>query len=665
MRRPPARLIAGTLLLLVPSLGCGGYEERATQARFDPESGDFWAQPWPSDTRRQADGTLDFDRWPGAARNDLVEMWLKAAERRLDGWGVSSGVFVPVAGEVDPASLPADGAASLAPGASVFLMDVDPSSPERGRRMPMNVSWLATGDAWNPGKLIAAIPVFGYLRRPKTLYALVVTDGVKDASGAPLGRSRPFHDRWSDDDASFAPVRSALRDAGVDLDTVVVAAPLTTVDHNRDLLRLARWVESLPAPALAEPWTVAEDYESYQVLTSRFEVPVVQTGKRPYSDEGEGLIDWGSDGDPVIKERQAVRIALTVPKRPMPADGFPLMMYLHGSGGEWYQAINRGPVPEVEDPPTPEPGRGPAEWLARRGVATIAHDFPLHGDRHSPSDTTGLVLYNLFGNVDATIDNFYVSVMELMILSRLATTMTVDPALSPNLDAGGASDGRIRFDPARLTGMGQSMGTTLGITWAGVDPRLKGFVASGAGGILIEIAVTALEPLKLKPFIEGFLELDEGQEIHLAHPMLHAFQNLWDLADPVAKAPYVVSTPREGLAAKDVLMTAGVRDGYFHPRSEAAFAVGLGVPRLGPSVDAELTGIIELEGRAPIDYPANNNLNGRTAAVVQYASEAIKGHYVVFNQDGARHQFTCFVATVGTAGGARIPAPGGLDDPCP
>jgi len=38
----------------------------------------------PSDLRRDDDGTLDLERWPGDWRpNDLVSMWLDATQRRL------------------------------------------------------------------------------------------------------------------------------------------------------------------------------------------------------------------------------------------------------------------------------------------------------------------------------------------------------------------------------------------------------------------------------------------------------------------------------------------------------------------------------------------------------------------------------------------------------
>jgi hypothetical protein len=342
-------------------------------------------------------------------------------------------------------------------------------------------------------------------------------------------------------------------------------------------------------------------------------------------------------------------------------------MYLHGSGGEAYQFVNRGALDEHvprDDQPAPAPGSGPAEYLARRGVASLGMDFGLHGERHSPPDTTGLVFYNLFGNIDATLDNFTIAVMELEMISEIVDTVTIDPALAPALDAGDAEDGLIRFDPERLTAMGQSMGTTLGVPWAGIDPRLDGIVFSGAGGILVEIAVTAVEPVELKGIVEIAFRLEDGAEAHLAHPALHAAQNLWDFVDPIAKAPHVVLDPAPGAKPKHVMMTAGVRDGYFHPRSQAAMAVAMGLPLAGDEVEPVLPGALRLAGLDAVALPMQSG-DGVTAGVLQYEAPNTLGHYVVFNQPGARHQYTCFVASVG-AGGATIPGPGGDDDtPCP
>jgi hypothetical protein len=298
-------------------------------------------------------------------------------------------------------------------------------------------------------------------------------------------------------------------------------------------------------------------------------------------------------------------------------------------------------------------------------------DFPLHGIRHDPPDTTGLVLYNLFGNIGATIDNFLVSAMELTLVSRLMLDVRVDPAQVDTattaplaLDAG--PNAQVFFDPARLTAMGQSMGSTIGTPWAGVDPRLKGIILSGAGGMLVDIATNAIEPVQVKGVAELALRLaDDGDEVHLFHPALHAAQNLWDLVEPVAKANRVAAEPLPGIPPKHVLMTAGFRDGYFAPTSQAAMAVALGAPLVGDEVEPVLPDTLRLAGRETMGYPASRNLNDRTAGVLHYAAPNVNGHYVVFNQEGARFQYTCFAAGVGTPAGPQLLAPRGLDAPCP
>lgn len=658
-------LFSFILLLLCSQPACSpDWVERPVQMKFDTQSSEFWDMPLPSELRRQDDGSYGVSNWPGNSSNDYVEMWLDTADRRLqDGWGLSSGVFAPMSGAIATPSLPQTAEASLRPDASVFLINIQEGSLRRGERIPIEVSFHAEADLWSPENYIAAIPVFGFLREPNSEYALVVTDKVVDPDGTRVGRSKEFHaafvgdgDEITEDHLSSLKATLALED--FDLGSVSGAAVFSTLDPNALLLKLANWAETLPPPTLKQSWEVREDYESYQVLVATYEVPVIQLDERPYSRSGEGRIAWDEAGDPLIRSYQDVKLALTIPKSEQPAAGFPLTIYMHGSGGNWYQAITRGPQEEVEEElrENPEPGTGPAEWLARRGIATVGFDFPLHGTRHNPPDLNGLMLYNILGNIDGTIDNFHVAAMELTILSRLMLSTSVDAGLSEHLNAGSNANGLIGFDPARLSAMGQSMGSTIGVAWATVDPRVKGIVFSGSGGMLIEIANTALEPLDLKPTLE-LLIFDGQPDIHLAHPLLHTFQSLWDRVEPVAKGPYVSQNPHPGFAPKDIMMTAGYRDGYFHPRSQAALALSLGTPIAGSFAEPILNERLKLAGRSVEPFPLQRNFENYTSGVVSFAAPHTLGHYVVFNQEGSRHQYTCFLESVGRAEGAIILEP--------
>ena len=666
------------LLLLVAALvlaACKGedgpeaFVERATQLRFEASDRDFWSTPLPSSLRKGDEGTLKLMRYP-TRHTPLVQAWLKTAdERSNEGWGLTNGVFFPVSGAVDAGSLPGTPDASRAADASVYLVDIDPDSPERGRRFPLDVTFTAQGGVSRPDNLLALVPVFGFVRRPNTLYAAVVTDAVRDANGEPLGRSPGFHAAFTagfeeggegaDPRAAeeLAPLRAWVTEQQQDPARVVAASVFRTLDPERALARLVDFVEGLPAPSVAAGWEPAEEYDDYRVFTSSWLVPNVQAGDRP----GHGAIQWGADGKPVQSGAQQARLVITVPKTPMPADGFPLLIYLHGSGGEAFEGINRGPTTQEGPPPQPPAelgsGLGPAAYLARRGVALLGFDFPLHGTRRLPPDETGLDFYSLFGSLDGpynvrqTLDNMPVAVMEFVYLTRLIESLNVDGA---------------KYDADRLSAMGHSMGSTLGIVAAGVDPRVDGWVFSGAGGMLIEVAHSATYPVHLKPYLELLLELPTGETLTRDHPLLHVFQNLWDNVDPVARARRVAQEPFAGRGPRPYLMTVGVVDGYFHPLAQQAVAVSLGGPVVGPTIEDTLPAAMALAERPGVEFGVSGNLNGVTAGAVHYTSPHELGHYIVFNDDGPRSQVLCFVEGVGSAAGPRIVAPHDAATlPCP
>ncbi len=652
------------VLLLLSACG-DGFVERPTQATFDPSSKDFWALPFPSDLRLQDDGTYNLERFPGA-RTNLSDMWIKAADQRLtDGWGLSPGVFFTTSAAIDSATLPHSPADAQAEASSAYLVDIDPSSPEQGRRFPLTVSFFGPEQPSQPANMVALVPVFGFVRRPHTTYAAVLTDAVKDTQGKPLGRTLAFHRAWEKQSgadpkaqANLEPLRAWFARQKLDPKHVVVAAVFHTMDPGATLVKLASWIETQPAPQVVGAWHPEDDYVSFQWFSNRYTVPKIQDGDVP----GHGRIVWGADGNPVVSGSQTVRLSLSIPKTPMPPGGYPVMLYFHGSGGEYREVIDRGPLPQVatrDQLGEPPPGTGPAEYLAQRGIAAMGFDFPLHGDRTNPPDTTGLQLYDLFGDIQKTVDNMQVGAMEATYLTRLIGDITLPTTLSPNLDAGGAADGLVRLNPARLSAMGQSMGTTFGIPIASVDPRIQGYVFSGAGGSLIEIAYSALEPIEIRPSLELLLEFPADAHLHEAHPLLHLFQHLWDLTDPQLKARYVAVEPRPGHSPHPFLMFAGERDGYFSPSAQSAVGVPLGAPLVGSQAEPLLPGNLQLAGRTPVTGPVSGNLNGVTAGIAQYAAPFNLGHYVAFDEDDARNQYLCFVQGVGTAQGPSIIAAGG------
>ncbi len=649
------------VLLLVGCEAPDTFVARSTRVIFEPGGRDFWSVPMPSELRRQSDGTFNLDRWPGE-RSSLVTTWLTSIDARVDGWGVNSGAFLPLSGAIDVGTLPKTPADSLVDASSVFFVDVTKGSPDYGKRLPLEVSFTAEAAPFRAPNLLAVIPVAGFTRRAKTTYAVVVTDAVKDVAGAPLGRSEAFHaaltmmkDANADAVEALKPLRTWLDETKFDRRRVVGATVFTTIDPMSSLQRLSSWVETLPAPSLEQPFTRLDGYARYELFVGRYRVPHVQSGPKP----GRGKIVWSADGaTPVQQGTQSVRLSVSIPKGSMPAGGWPLMLYLHGSGGEYREAMDRGPLAPTTtrdkqgDPPL---GTGPSDWLAARGVAVMGFDFPLHGDRESPPDTTGRMLYDVFGDIDSSVDNMQVAAMEVQYLTRLLSTgVTVNVNGTP-----------ARFDLTKLSAMGHSMGSTIGIPVATVDPRIQGYVFSGAGGLLLEVATSTTYPVRLQELVSQLLGFQGAQVIDRTHPLLHAFQSLWDFTDPSAKARHVAVEPLPGKSAHPAFQPQGVIDGYFHPWAQTAVAVQLGVTQAGDVFDATSVDALSLASR-PVraSFPIAKNVNGVTVGLSQVQTPFDLGHYVVFDREDVQHQVECFLDGVGTVDGPRIVAPAPRSAPC-
>ncbi len=97
----------------------------------------------------------------------------------------------------------------------------------------------------------------------------------------------------------------------------------------------------------------------------------------PYARDG-GAIEVDSSGDPVIQRMEALRFAVSVPRGTMPAAGWPIVLYAHGTGGDYRSFIDNET----------------ALVLAAQGLAVISIDQPLHGTRAPPGSATEDAFFN-------------------------------------------------------------------------------------------------------------------------------------------------------------------------------------------------------------------------------------------------------------------------------
>ena len=502
---------------------------------------------------------------------------------------------------------------------------------------------------------------FGVVRQANTTYAFVVTNQVTAPNGRPLSRAADFQSLLSGDDvegrhgavsaSAFAEALQVIEGEGLDVGSVAHMELFTTGNPAARLHRLAEWYWSLPEPEVNEgSLEFVEELDDFVVLKGSYDIPVIQQGEYPFRSPPEGNIVFDESGEPVEQFTDTIPFLVTIPKVSMPEGGFKTLIFMHGSGGAAQQLVDRGPRPTPGEP-APH-GSGPGGVVAPYGMAGFAAEFPLHGTRYSPPDTSGLKLYNLIGNPRATVDNFLVSANEVAMHGRLLAGLEIDPSVAPGnvLDAGASTDGMLRFDMDSVTMMGQSMGSTIGLPGLTVSKEIDAGILSGSGGTLIEVALEASKPLDVKNLLERVLQLGAGEELNRFSPLLHGLQHLWDYVDPIVHARYAIQEPLQDVPRKHYIQHSGVDDGYFSVESRTALSGALGLDFAEPVEEQEALDIMSVvapEHDEPLPLPITANIDpGVTGVVAMYQPSVLDGHNVAYQVDDAMAQYACFAMTV-------------------
>ncbi len=612
---------------------------------------DFYAAPFPSEARRRPDGGVTLAAFPNPGEVALVEQLRTLLTRDADGFGLTSGVFFALDGEVDQAGLP-DLQASLSAQAPVFLVDVDPASPRRGQRVPVRVAFQADGGPFGAPHLLSLVPLQGLPMRPDTLYAAVVLRALGDTTGAPLGRSLPMAQLLAGvrPDGLSAPAFDAYRQAldalALPDDALAGLAVFRTGDPAAALGAYVQHALEAGPPAPTLPPEAHEVFADFCVYQTTLQVPVYQAGESPYLEAGGGWAT-GPDGAPQVQGTAPSRLVVTVPRRPMPPDGYPVVVFVRTGGGGDRPLVDRGVRAEPGGPAV-APGTGPARYFADVGWAGVSWDGPHGGPRNVSGQDEQFLMFN-FLNPDALRDNVRQSALEAALVAHLLDELTFDGSGCPGADTGGAP---VRFDVTRVALMGHSMGATIAPLAAAVEPRFRAVLLSGAGGSYLENVLHKRKPLDVKPLAELLLGYGaEGRSLTEHDPVLSLLQWAGEPADPPVYAAAVQA---------HVLMLQGIVDSYILPPIANATSVSLGLDLAGPALDAAhpalahltpLADLLPLSGAQAIALPAaGNRPGGRTAVVVQHPADAVEdGHEAVFQTEPPKHQYRCFLAGLAAA----------------
>lgn len=569
----------------------------------------FFDAPWPSDSRT-IDGRPDLAGFPGREEHDLVDLYASDIEG-LDGFATNGPVWFTFEQPPDTGLLP-DPAGSVALDSPILFLDVDPDSPGRGTLVPWTWHWQESATTFQPDRQLAVLPLWGAPLHPARTYAVVLTTDLAGPSGDFPAVFDPHHP----DHATWASLGETLFQLGIDSDRVAAATLFTTQDPLHTVQRTTSFMRAtVSTPALDQVVRQSFDGSDFRAYEGQLWLPVWQHGDKPYTTEGGGFA-FDEAGVPLLYGWERTAFTISVPDDDMPADGYPVVVYMHGTGGDHTTFANGTGTLE------------PASVLARRGILGIGISLPLHGDRGTGADPS-LLSFNYF-NPTAARGNFQQATLDVLYLVELMTSQAHGFTL---LDRDGQPAGSISTDPDRVAYMGHSHGGIVGAMaapWLG--DRVPAVFLSGAGGVLsLSVEYRAADGLDIQELIRDTFDLGEDEQLDSFHPLIGMVQTLGESVDPINYAPYWHDRqPWWEATPASVLMTTGLEDEYTPTITAQVMAGAAGIPIIDPVVQTQP--INELRGLVGQATPVSYNLEAWdgtpvSGGIVEFEGE---GHFPIF-----------------------------------
>jgi hypothetical protein len=662
--KPPPAAIPGTQLMMDFTRATG-----------------FYDSPFPCESRRLDGGQVGMASFPNPTQNQLAQQLVQMVLGGVNGFGLSSGIFFQATAALDPTSLP-DLHGSTQASSPVFLMGIDPGSPDYLRRLPIQVAFLLDGGPYGPPNLLAALPLQGVPLQPLTSYVAVVLRSLKDAQGQPLGVSLSMAQLAAGVQPVGMPAAafdvyqralSALGMAGVTASQIAGLASFTTWDPVSGMTPFLTDVLSRPLPTPIAPFTPAEVFPNFCVYQTTINMPDYQQGTPPYNTGGNWVLDGGQ---PVLQGMQTANFVVTVPQLPMPPNGYPLVVFSRTGGGGNRPLVDRG-TEATPGGPAITPGTGPALFYALAGWGGTSIDGPLGGLRNPTGDPGAEddLIFNI-GNPPDLRDNIRESALELALTAHLMDGIQIDASNCPGATT--PDGGPVFFDPHHQAIAGHSMGATISPLALAVEPRFQAGIFDGEGGSWIENVLYKQNPLVVLPFAELAVNDPTDYTMTAFDPILSILQWVGEPADPPIYNPLIVRQPGNN-PARHVLMFQGIVDTYILPPIANASSLSFDLDQAGAVLDATspnetaytpLEFLLDLSGGSVIPLPAQGNRvagdgSTVTAVVIQHLGDGLEdGHEEMFQTDPPKHQYRCFLQSLLT-GVPKVPPDGAATDACP
>ena len=629
---------------------------------------DFYRMPFPNDGRLGPDGSLDLSDHPSPGAlipelGDVVGDVLTGLEEDFAGYGTNQAVYFRFAKQPryqdlvlayadEPGTL---GIVDITPGADEFDVYHPPAFKASTPATPYICSnWLALratdGHPLKPGHTYAF-----FVR--SDLASVDSEASVQDPDfAAMLDASPPGENRLATAWEAYQPVRDWLEATDRVGAGFAAISVVTAQDPTEPARMLRAAVDELDPPTAAGlhlcddeagPYAFGDDDDpdrgcfgadpAFHEIQGRVTLAQFQEGTVPFKQSG-GAIAY-ADGQAVPVRYEDVTFSLTVPTTEMPQDGWPVVVYAHGTGGNYREGVTdtlAGDLAAV----TLDDG-------TQVGFAVLTIDAVLHGTRRGEAnwDPNWLALdpnaydpdvlfYNPL-NPRAARDNALQSAADHWQLVAMLQDWSLDAGESPTGQA-------IAFSDVHY--LGHSQGATTGPLTVAFEPAIQSAVLSAAGGLLIETLLNKTSPYDIPQMVAVGLA---DPLVDRYHPLLNLTQMGAERADGVNHGVYVLRDDTFS-PPTPVLHLQGVGDTYTPDAAQEPLAISMDLDQ--HAVDTDLA-----NGLSNLDLPASENVYGVTGVLVRYAAAGDQdAHFVLFTRDDAERHATHFLGTAQVDGSPTV-----------
>lgn len=331
-----------------------------------------------------------------------------------------------------------------------------------------------------------------------------------------------------------------------------------------------------------------------------------------YSDPKHGTLFHDAAGKVApnpARPTAKVWVSVFLPKSTAPAEGYPVVVFQHGMGGQRGDALAL------------------ANTFARKGWATVSIEVVLQGTRGGSAAARGDKKFDYKrstskyegpdGFTDTSGDggnegptDLFGGLFRLAALRDQFRQAAVDHATlyrvlsaSPTLE-GLAIDGKApKLDGTRVAYFGISLGGILGSLVAGIEPGHKAYVLQVPGGALLtELASNSPAIYSL---LNGSAALNFGYRNCQAppwHPMVQLMQHVIDGGDPIGVAGAVITNTVAGAKPRNVLMFEALADELVSNEATEGLAKAMGLRLVDPSVQL-LADLVKVPGTGATGVP--------------------------------------------------------------